>query len=53
MRVKSNNPVEDISKPVTISGRGPIFGSNFEAVAAAKTIPKVNGKNAKPDLSGE
>jgi hypothetical protein len=41
------------TKPGTISGRGPNFGNNWDAIPAKTMIPAVNGKNAKPDLSGE
>jgi hypothetical protein len=53
MREKSKIPTVAMLMPVTIKGRGPIFGSKVEATPAPMTIPTVNGKKATPALIGE
>jgi hypothetical protein len=52
MRVIINNPTLAANNPGTIKGLGPTFGSSVDAIPAKIMIPKVNGRNANPDLSG-
>jgi hypothetical protein len=53
MRVSISKPMAAATNPGTINRFGPTFGNNCEAMPAKTMIPAVNGKNAKPDLSGE
>jgi hypothetical protein len=52
MRESNSIPIAAKIRPGTISGFGPTFGSNCDAIPAKIMIPKVNGRNAKPDFSG-
>jgi hypothetical protein len=52
IRVKSSKPTLAASNPGTINGFGPNFGSRADAIPAKVIIPKVNGRNAKPDRNG-
>jgi hypothetical protein len=52
MRVSNKSPIPAKIRPGTMSGLGPTFGKSCEATPAKMMIPAVNGKNAKPDLSG-
>ncbi|CAB5013680.1 unannotated protein [freshwater metagenome] len=49
---KNKSPNPAAINPGIIRGFGPNFGSNWDAIPAKTMMPAVNGKNAKPDLSG-
>ena len=45
-------PVIAIEMPTSISGRGPTRGRICETTPAPTMMPMLNGRNAKPALSG-
>ena len=50
--VSSSMPTTAIASPGSISGRGPTRGSSWDTKPAVRMMPRLNGRNAKPALSG-
>ena len=50
---RSSKPIAPMSKPVSINGRGPIFGISVDETPANAITPNEKGKKAKPDFNGE
>jgi hypothetical protein len=45
-------PTTAITRPGTISFFGPTRGSSWDTKPAARMIPRLNGRKAKPAFSG-
>src|SRR5438067_222264 len=50
--VSMSMPTMAMTIPGIMSGRGPTLGSSWATTPAATMMPPLNGRNAKPDLSG-
>src|SRR4051812_7165845 len=50
--VSQSMPATAMTRPGTINALGPVRGSSWATIPAEAMMPRLNGRNAKPDFSG-